>query len=353
MADEFDPLALLLGQNGATQTGQPAPPPAPVATAPPAPASDVRSTGQRTWSQYLSEPANRAFLISAGAQMMQPSWGGALGNLGMAMAQGEEARSGTLRTQQDMDLTREQMDTRSREASADRANRLRVAEIGAESRIDVAGLRSNAMLERARLIGARGTAGAHQFSNLTQRFLATLTRDNPVAGPGKKSPDQLFEQALTMAEEAMRRQNPDLLAPSSPAPVSAPGAPVTSPPPGVPAPPSSLSPPGAPPSAPVSPPSVPGENLGSDVLRRIQSLLPSRTAPTIPPTAAPAPPSTVAPAPPAPNTTAGSTMSWEQFISHPRSRDLLRSPQSVQRLLAANPSWAAQINAERRRMGLE
>lgn len=275
--------------------------------------------------------------------MMQPSWGGALGNLGMAMAQGEEARSGTLRTQQDMDLTREQMDTRSREASADRANRLRVAEIGAESRIDVAGLRSNAMLERARLIGTRGTAGAHQFSNLTQRFLATLTRDNPVAGPGRKSPDQLFEQALGMAEEAMRRQNPDLLTPSTS--TSSPGMSVTPPPPGTTAPPSTPPPLGTPP--PTSAPPAAGENLGSDVLRRIQSLLPSRTPPTTPPTSSP---SSVTPAP---NTTAGSTMSWEQFIAHPRSRDLLRSPQSVARLLAANPSWAAQIGFERRRMGLE
>lgn len=336
MAD-IDPLAMLLGQPDAA-----APAPAPAA----APAGDVRDTGTGSWSSWLQNPANRAFLISAGAQMLQPSWGGTLANLGQAMAQGEEARSGTIRTQQDMDFARDQLDQRAREGAATRANQLRVAEIGAESRLDVAQLRSSAMLQRAAMIGARTPGAANQYSSLVQRFFQTLTRDNPVAGAGRQTADQLFERAMQMADDAMKAQHSSMLTPGTPAPATG-GPPAATPPPGtttVPRTGTGNSTAAPPPAAPASPTQViPGQGflrfggplgvLTEQLLRRAPAgagVPPSQTPQLDTPTSSP---------------TGASRMTFEQFIQQPGAQALLANPQHRARIIAANPSWAAQINA--------
>lgn len=346
---DIDPLAMLLGQ---PEGMQPVAPSAP--TAAPA-AGDPRNTGTGGWSAWLQNPANRAFLISAGAQMLQPSFGGAMANMGQALAQGEEARSGTIRTQQEMDFARDQLDQRSREGAANRANQLRVAEIGAESRLDVASLRSNAMLQRAQMIGARTPGAANQYSNLVQRFFQTLTRDNPVAGAGRQSADQLFERAMQMADDAMKNQHGNLLTPGG----NTPGTTT----PGITVPPSANStttpgsrtgtttPPATTPTPSAAPTQViPGQGLlrfGGPLGMLTEQLL-RRSPPGagIPPAQTPqlSPESSVPQTSPGTGLIGGSApRTFEEFMARPGAETWLNVPENRRRLMIAYPSWAPRI----------
>jgi len=133
MAGGFDLMSLLPG------AGQEEQQPAPQAQAQPAPAP-----AKGGWGDYLSDPVNRAFLVSAGLQMATGGWG----NLGQQAAQsfgaGASAASGT---QQAMFENQE----KKAETEKERASRREVATIGARSREEVAQLRSEAMLERTKM----------------------------------------------------------------------------------------------------------------------------------------------------------------------------------------------------------
>ncbi len=261
------------------------------------PTTDVRDSRQpATWTSWLQQPANQAMLLSMGAQLMQPSWGGPMSNLGMAAAAGADASTQTRNRQQESDLQQQQMRQRASEGAATRATQLRVAELGAESRLDVANLRAGAMLDRARIIGLRTGAQANQFQNLVNSYFRQLSRDNPPGGTGRKSAEELHQQAMDMAERAMRQQGALADAP----PGGGGGAPVTTPP-------------------------APGG--------------PTRTTSPTTPTVTGAPPS-------------NSRMSWEEFIQRPEARSLLTRPAARRELLRRAPEWEAKVRQQMQAWGI-
>lgn len=307
-----------------------------------------------TWSQWLQSPANRALLISAGAQMLQPSWGGPLANFGQAVAQGTEAQAATQKEQQTQTQAYEQLKSSERQAELNRANQIRVAQIGAESRHDVAALRSQAMLERAAIIGARTPSQQAHFMNLTGRLFSTLMANNPLAGPGRKTTDELWTMAMDQAQQSLIASG--VLPPSVGSGGQPPPSTVTPPPPSV----------TTPPVTPPPPPVTSGKGA-------IQQEAPVTTPPpSTPPPSTPPPPGFMAPltfpglnfpapstggqgsVPGAPTTTTSppqSTMTWEQFIAGGSTRDprnaraILTNRTARQEVLRLHPEWAPQIRA--------
>lgn len=263
------------------------------------PQGDVRNQPEASggWTQWLRDPSNRAFLMSMGTQLMMPTWGGPMVQLAQGLAAGQEAQSGTQKMQLDLDTQREAALRQQSQAALDRATRLRVAEIGANS-----GTSTDEVGLRARL--------THQFFN-------TLVRDNPLAGPERRTRAELHQQAIRMADEALRGGGAPAAATPGPGTTAprVPGAPST-------------------PSTPSAPRLRPGElpqntTIGPDGV-------PRRTS--APPTIGPAP-----------GSEAYSRNSFDQWLARPGARELLQNPTFRTRLMQQRRDWAQFIEEESRR----
>jgi hypothetical protein len=110
-------------------------------------ASQAPAAQEGNWTNYLADPANRAFMVGFGVQLMTGGWGNPLSQLGQALGNGAASVSDYNAIQQkqndqEMKLGNEELDRQSRE---------RIADKGAVSRADVAQMRTQAMLERTRI----------------------------------------------------------------------------------------------------------------------------------------------------------------------------------------------------------
>lgn len=204
------------------------------------------------WGQWLQEPTNRAFLISAGLQMMVGGHGNMGQQLGVALGAGAEAATGTARAEQEQanqDRTFEQNDRalaqRGDIASQDRAGRESVARIGAESREQVANIRGTFSLQRATQAGARGGQELSAYQRIFNSRAQELERNNALAPTGSRlTSDQIMQQAADFADNAFSRFRQQggstgvggATPPGRPAPSPAPGSSALAPAPGAAAP---------------------------------------------------------------------------------------------------------------------
>lgn len=137
----FDLLSLLpgMGQQEAAPAAEPTSVPA---------AEGGAGAGTGGWSAYLSNPANRAFLISAGLQMATGGWGSPLQQTAQALGKGFEAQSGTEQLQYEQGEKDRETARRSAEAEAGRKTQVQVANIGAASRKEIAAARNEGLMQR-------------------------------------------------------------------------------------------------------------------------------------------------------------------------------------------------------------
>jgi hypothetical protein len=107
-------------------------------------------TGQKagTWTEYLQDPVARSALLSFGLQALTGGWGGPGQQMAAAIGAGAEGAAGTAKQIQGAETERLALD----EKEKDRKNRLDAAKIAADSRAEVANIRSEAMLQRAAMI---------------------------------------------------------------------------------------------------------------------------------------------------------------------------------------------------------
>lgn len=107
-------------------------------------------TGQKagTWTEYLQDPVARSALLSFGLQALTGGWGGPGQQMAAAIGAGAQGAAGTAKQIQGAETERLVLD----EKEKDRKNRLDAAKIAADSRAEVANIRSEAMLQRAALV---------------------------------------------------------------------------------------------------------------------------------------------------------------------------------------------------------
>ncbi len=137
----FDLLSLLpgMGQQSAAPEAEPTSVPA---------AEGGAGAGTGGWSAYLSNPANRAFLISAGLQMATGGWGSPVQQMAQALGKGFEAQSGTEQLQYEQEERDRETQRKSAEAEAGRRTQVQVANIGAASRKEIAAARNEGLMQR-------------------------------------------------------------------------------------------------------------------------------------------------------------------------------------------------------------
>ena len=100
------------------------------------------------WSAVLKRPDFQAGLLGFGIELMKPKWMGGAAALPDALAAGARGFAGVQEAEEIQAQADEQNERSSREAAANRQNRLETAKIGADSRAEVQGLRNAALLER-------------------------------------------------------------------------------------------------------------------------------------------------------------------------------------------------------------
>lgn len=115
--------------------------------------SGMRNEGdpdlETQWSQALKRPDIQAGLLNFGIELMKPRWSGASA-LPDALAAGARGVGGVQEEEYNRQRTAEKEALAQSEKAADRENRLETARIGADSRAEVANIRTAGMLEGIR-----------------------------------------------------------------------------------------------------------------------------------------------------------------------------------------------------------
>jgi len=165
------------------------------------------------WVQTLKKPEIQAAMINFGVELMKPRWtsGSALpdalsaGARGYAGVQEEEFN----RKKQEEAVTRSES-----EKAADRNTRLETARIGADSRAEVASLRTAGMLEGIRARnelkgGPQGGEEAKLYSDALKAARAEFKSQNETAdlfGRQKISDQEIERRAAERAQDAVTRR---------------------------------------------------------------------------------------------------------------------------------------------------
>lgn len=357
-----------LGSGGGTNvvdTTQPIPqqPQAPVQEAPQGVAPDVRTQPeQNTWSSWLQNPSNRAFLIQMGVQLMTPSWGGPMAQLASGVGAGAQASARTDQAENERLFGVAQLASREREGELNRQTQRDIAREGRQGRMDVATIRAQTILERARMIGLRNQNEINQFDHNVRSFFNTLMQNNPSAMSDPVLQDQLFRQAVRQAEETMRSRRGQQPGGDTEAPQVMSG-PTQQPGPGGqrPGPRGRQQPTTSTQPLQQTPPSgtIPGVEVGEygGVGTAPVGGVPTPTAPTTPqapvgptPTPQPTPPLSDGPAPPGPvdlnslTDERGRFRTFEDFLSiGARAQTLLRNPTTRNTFLREHPHLARDV----------
>lgn len=165
----------------------------------PQPANDPSATGG-TWQDFIK--ANRPFLAGMGAQLMVGSPGGVLSNIGAGVAKGNESQNLT----EEMNYGRGQEERKfaagQEEGDKNRASHEKVATISADSRRDVADVKTAGMLERAALIhGPQNNQEMNIYSKARTDYFKK-EKDNQIIS--KKSDATINQEADAWAKEQLR-----------------------------------------------------------------------------------------------------------------------------------------------------
>src|SRR5690606_28931614 len=101
---------------------------------------------EQKWASYLKNPVIQASMLNFGLELMKPRW-----QQGSAIPDAIGAGARTVATAEQEQYTRDQAEEKKRAAAsereADRTTRLETAKIGADSRAEVATIRTQAMLQ--------------------------------------------------------------------------------------------------------------------------------------------------------------------------------------------------------------
>ena len=163
------------------------------------------------WGDFLKNPKTQAALLNFGLEMMKPRWqaGSALPDaLGAAVktyggAEEEERAQAEARRKEGIALG---------ERAADRSSRLEAARIGADSRADVANIRSQAMLDAVQLRQSlRPGVEQKLFDQARREFISGFKRtwDGNLSNLTKQypSPEEIARQADEFAMSRVRGLN--------------------------------------------------------------------------------------------------------------------------------------------------
>lgn len=167
--------------------------------------------GKGTWTELVSDPktkealdaANRNMMISAGLQMMVPQWGGPMANVAMGLGKGFESAGKTADSIMANEQDIRNFNAKQQEGEATRASHEKVAQIGADSRLQVAQERVSGMLERAHLIrGPQGQIEMKMFLDAKNKYMHDEANNQLLS---KMTRAQQDEAASAYAKESLEQ----------------------------------------------------------------------------------------------------------------------------------------------------
>lgn len=271
--------------------------------------------GENSWSKLLQDPVARSALLSFGLQAMTGGWGNGAQQMGQAIGAGATGAAGTaeaIRQEAQRQSTEARAD---REAEAERSNRRGIAQLGADSRAEVAGIRAESgmaiaqervagMLERAKMIhGPNNDKEMKIYSDARTAYMKK-EKDNQLLS--RKSDEQIIAEADAWAKTQLRGAREETGVRSIGAPL-----------------------PGGPPAAPggVISPAAPGAGK------------PGAPVPTPGPGAAPSSPA--------------QQPSLDKLLSDPKNgaklKEFLSTPDGQQRFIATYPQYRSLVDEYNRR----
>lgn len=155
-----------------------------------------------TWQGIANDPIARVALMNFGTRLMVGGGGNLLSEVGAAAGhagEGVAKSQEAILAQQNKEAA---MAASEKDKSEDRKNRLEVAKIGADSRQEVANIRSAAMLERAAMIRGPQTQKEFEHYIKTRDTFFKKEKDNQILS--RKTDDQILTEAEAYAKEALR-----------------------------------------------------------------------------------------------------------------------------------------------------
>lgn len=154
-----------------------------------------------TWSDLVQDPVARSALLGMGLQLMTGGWGNATQQLAAGLGAGATSAAGTSEALQKQLESEDKMASAEANQSANRANALKVAQIGADSRAEVANIRSAAMLERTQLVqGAKGPDEMRLYNDVYKK-----THDRGMADKflTRETDEVIQQRAVEAAQRAL------------------------------------------------------------------------------------------------------------------------------------------------------
>src|SRR5262245_27018268 len=154
-----------------------------------------------TWTSLVQDPNTRAamdaaarnMMITAGLQMMVPQWGGPMANIAHGLGKGFESMGKTAESAMSAEEQNRQLAEKVQSGKEHNQTTLEAARIAANSRQEVAQIRSEAMLERARLIRQPQTSQEMKIAADAQRDYLKTEKNNQLVS--KKTDQQINEEA--------------------------------------------------------------------------------------------------------------------------------------------------------------
>lgn len=154
-----------------------------------------------SWSDLVKDPVARSALLGFGMQMMTGGWGNGTQQLAAGLGAGATSAAGTSEALQKQLEAEDKAASAEANQGANRANSLAIAKLNADSRAEVAGIRTAAMLERTQLIqGAKGPDEMKLYNDVYQKTLIQGQKDKILTG---EKDDQVQQRAIDAAQRAL------------------------------------------------------------------------------------------------------------------------------------------------------
>lgn len=176
--------------------------PRPAGYGPPATAPTNPEAAAGGYTGWLKDPANRAFMMQMGIQLMTPTWGGPMANIAAGIGAGAEAASGTAKAIGDEQAAFDKLQGENTRSALDRQGRENVARIGAEGRVQVAEIRGAHSLQRAAAAGAKSPNELAAYNSVYNTTYRALESNNVLKPPGQQLTQQQMMDQAAMAADA-------------------------------------------------------------------------------------------------------------------------------------------------------
>lgn len=151
-------------------------------------------SGASTWQSLVNDPVSRSALISMGLQLMAGSHGGSpVQNLGLAIGAGAEGAGNTAKAIQSQQINDRDFQAKQEEGDKNRASHEKIGQMGADSRNEVAQIRSEAMIQRAAMIHKPQNSQEMQIYSKAAGDYMKKEKDNQIIS--KKTDSQIQFEA--------------------------------------------------------------------------------------------------------------------------------------------------------------